>query len=118
MRGGVSLSGWAVSFALADNRQNGRDDLDARIARAKAGVARPVRGSVRAENRGWSIAIEFVGMVLVSAAIGYGVDRYAGLGTAPFAMIAMLVLGFAGAVYRAAQDSGSFDADPDNDDKD
>ena len=107
-----------MSFALADNRQNGHDDLDARIARAKAASQRPVRSDTRSENRGWSIAIEFVGMVLVSAAIGYGIDRYAGLGTAPFAMIAMLLLGFAGAVYRTVQDSAKFDANPDSDKKD
>lgn len=107
-----------MSFALADNRQNGRDDLDARIARAQAAVVPPVRGAVRSENRGWSIAIEFIGMVLVSAAIGYGIDRYAGLDTAPFAMIAMLLFGFAGAVYRTAQESATFDADPGNDKKD
>ncbi|MBY0581960.1 MAG: AtpZ/AtpI family protein [Sphingomonas sp.] len=107
-----------MSFALADNRQNGHDDLDARIARAKAEHQRPSSANSMAETRGWSIAIEFVGMVLVAAAIGYGVDTYANLGTRPFAMIGMLVLGFAGAVYRAVQDSSQFDATPDNDMKD
>ncbi len=102
-----------MSFALADNRQNGHDDLDARIARAKAGAQRPSNPNSMAETRGWSVAIEFVGMVLVSAAIGYGIDTYTGLGTKPFAMIGMLVLGFAGAVYRAAQTSATFDAVPD-----
>ncbi len=107
-----------MSFALADNRHNGHDDLDARIARAKAEHQRPSSAKRLAETRGWSVAIEFVGMVLVSAAIGYGIDTYAGLGTRPFAMIGMLVLGFAGAVYRAVQDSPQFDAAPDNDLKD
>ena len=107
-----------MGFALADNRQNGHDDLDARIARAKAEHARPSAKDKLAETRGWSVAIEFVGMVLVSAAIGYGIDTYAGLGTRPFAMIAMLVLGFAGAVYRTVQDSRQFDAAPDNDKED
>lgn len=107
-----------MSFALADNRHNGHDDLDARIARAKAEHQRPSSAKRLAETRGWSVAIEFVGMVLVSAAIGYGIDTYTGLGTRPFAMIGMLVLGFAGAVYRAVQDSPQFDAAPDNDLKD
>jgi len=107
-----------VSFTLADERQNGHDDLDARIARAKAGSTRPRPADAMAETRGWSVAIEFVGMVLVSAAIGYGIDTYAGLGTKPFAMIGMLVLGFAGAVYRAMQSSTQFDALPGNDKKD
>ena len=103
-----------MSFALADNRHNGHDNLDARIARAKAEHERPVAADKRAETRGWSVAVEFVGMVLVSAAIGYGIDTYAGLGTKPFALIAMLLLGFAGAVYRAVQESSQFDATPDN----
>lgn len=102
-----------MSIALADDRQNGVDDLDARIARARAERQRPAASDAMAETRGWSIAIEFVGMVLVSAAIGYGIDSAAG--TRPWVMIGMLVLGFAGAVYRAAQGSAQFDADPDSD---
>jgi len=104
-----------VIFAVADNRQNGPDDLDARIARAKAEHVRSGPSDAMAETRGWSVAIEFVGMVLVSTAIGYGIDNYAGLGTRPWAMIFMLVLGFAGAVYRAMQASSQFDAEPDSD---
>lgn len=99
--------------ALADTRQNGPDDLDARIARARA--AHSVRGSAadaRAESRGWAIGIEFVGVVLVSAALGWAFDRYAGFGTRPWAMIFMLVLGFAAGVYRALKTSAQFDADP------
>ncbi|MGJ3647271.1 AtpZ/AtpI family protein [Sphingomonas sp. GlSt437] len=103
-----------MGFALADDRQNGSDDLSARIARAKAAAERPAVGDKIAETRGWSVAIEFVGMVLVSAAIGYGIDTYAGLGTKPFALIGMLLLGFAGAVYRAIQESPQFDVDSGN----
>ena len=97
---------------MADHRQPG-DDLDSRIARAKAehGVGATSAES-KAENRGWAIGIEFVGVVLVSAAIGWGVDTYAGLGTKPWVMIGMLVLGFAAGVYRAAKTSAQFDANP------
>lgn len=103
-----------MSIALADDRHNGLDDdLGARIARAKAENQRPAAVDAMAETRGWSVAIEFVGMVLVAAAIGYGIDGYAG--TRPFVMIGMLVLGFAGAVYRAAQASSQFDAEPGSD---
>lgn len=107
-----------MSFALADNRHNGHDDLDARIARAKAEHARPAASSKIAENKAWSVAIEFVGLVLVSAGIGYAFDTYAGFGTRPFAMIAMLLLGFAGGVYRAVKSSSQFDGTLDNDLKD
>lgn len=103
---------------MADDRQNGHDDLSARIARAKAEHA-PGQGSAAtaAENQGWAVGIEFVGMVLVAAAIGWAIDAYAGLGTRPWAMVIMLVLGFAGGVYRAAKMSRRFDAEPDQDDR-
>lgn len=98
---------------MADDRQTGPDDLDARIARAKAEHGRGVSSAEgRAESRGWAIGIEFVGVVLVSAAIGWGIDSYAGLGTRPWAMIVLLVLGFAAGVRRAMQTSAQFDVDP------
>lgn len=87
------------------------DDLDKRIADAKAANERGLSTPEgRAESRGWAIGIEFVGVVLVSAFIGWGIDRLAG--TAPWAMIALLILGFAAGVYRAAKTSAQFDADP------
>ena len=98
---------------MADDRQNGPDDLAARIARAKAehAIAGP-SAAAASENKGWAIGIEFVGMVLVATAIGWGIDNYAGLGTKPWAMIIMLVFGFAAGVYRAVQTSSQFDANP------
>ena len=98
---------------MADDRQNGPDNLAARIARAKA--EHDVTGKSAAttsENKGWAIGIEFVGLVLVSTAIGWGIDNYTGLGSKPWAMIIMLVFGFAAGVYRAMQTSSQFDADP------
>jgi ATP synthase protein I len=95
---------------LADNRQN--DDLDARIAKAKAEHntgATSAQGA--SESRGWAIGIEFIGVVLVSALIGWAIDHYTGLGTAPWAMIVMLVLGFIAGVYRAMKTSSQFDAE-------
>ncbi len=88
------------------------DTLDARIAAAKQANARPSTADAQAEGRGWAVGIEFVGTVLVSALIGWLVDRYAGLGTAPWAMIAFLLLGFAAGTRRAMQTSKQFDADP------
>ncbi len=66
-------------------------------------------GEGAAESRGWAVGIEFVGTVLVSAAIGYFIDRAAG--TRPWVMIALLVLGFVAGVYRAQKTSAQFDAD-------
>ena len=63
----------------------------------------------QSESRGWAIGIEFVGVVLVSTAIGWGIDHYL-LDSAPWAMIAMLVLGFVAGVYRASKTTAQFDA--------
>lgn len=97
---------------MTDQRPDGPDDLDRRIADAKAAQSHGgiSRAEGRAESRGWAIAVEFVGLVLVCAFIGYMIDRFAG--TAPWVMIGMLVLGFVGGVYRAQKTSAQFDADP------
>jgi ATP synthase protein I len=102
--------------ALADDRQNRPDELDARIARAKteAGIG-VTNNAARAEGRGWAIGIEFVGAVLVSAALGWAIDTYAGLGTRPWAMVVLLLLGFAAGTRRAMQTSAQFDADTSGD---
>jgi len=97
---------------LGDEHHNQRDALDARIAAAKAANARPVAADAQAEGRGWAVGIEFVGAVLVSALIGWLFDRYAGLHSAPWGMIVMLVLGFAAGTMRAARTSRQFDTDP------
>ena len=97
---------------MADDRTTEQDALDARIAAAKAASTRVGAADGRAEGRGWAIGIEFVGTVLVSALIGWLIDRFAGLGTAPWAMILLLVLGFAAGTRRAMQTSKQFDADP------
>lgn len=97
---------------MADNRQS--EELDRRIADAKAANARGASSDeARAESRGWAVGIEFVGAVLVSGLLGWLIDRYAGLGTAPWAMIILLVLGFAAGTRRAITTSAQFDADPD-----
>ncbi len=97
-------------FALADDRQN--DDLDRRIADAKAQIEKPVTAAQgAAESRGWAVAVEFVGVILISAFIGFAIDRWSGLGTTPWVMVGMLMFGFAAGVYRAMKTSAQFDAD-------
>jgi ATP synthase protein I len=101
---------------LADNRQTGPDELDRRIAEAKAAQSRGISDAQgRSESRGWAIGIEFVGTVLVSGLIGWLIDKHAGLGTAPWAMIVLLLLGFAAGTRRAMKTSAQFDAEPSND---
>jgi ATP synthase protein I len=97
---------------LADDRITKDDALDARIAAAKAANARQATADSQAEGRGWAVGIEFVGAVLVSAAIGWGIDKLAGTG--PWAMIVLLLLGFAAGTRRAMTTSNQFDADPDS----
>lgn len=97
---------------MAEEHEHHRDALDERIAAAKAANTRPMAADGAAEGRGWAVAIEFVGVVLVSAALGWLIDTYAGLGTKPWAMIVLLVLGFVAGTRRAMQTSKQFDADP------
>ena len=94
----------------------GGEDLDRRISEAETKHSRGVTNAEgRAETRGWAIGIEFVGAVLVSGFIGWAIDNWADLGTSPWGMIVMLVLGFAAGVRRAMKTSAEFDTDPGND---
>jgi ATP synthase protein I len=94
----------------------GGDELDRRIAEAQAKHERGITAAEgRAETRGWAVGIEFVGAVLVSGFIGWAIDNWAGLGTRPWGLVVMLVLGFAAGTRRAMQTSAEFDTDPGND---
>lgn len=97
---------------MSDDRNNEGDALDARIAAAKRANERSGAADARAEGRGWAVGIEFVGTVLVSAFLGWLIDRFAG--TAPWVMIILLLLGFAAGTRRAMATSKQFDADPDS----
>jgi ATP synthase protein I len=99
---------------LADDRQPSDDDLSRRIQDAKAAHDRGISNAEgRAEGRGWAVGIEFVGAVLVSTFLGWLIDRFAG--TAPWAMIILLILGFAAGTRRAMRTSAQFDSDPASD---
>ncbi|GAO39374.1 hypothetical protein SCH01S_29_00620 [Sphingomonas changbaiensis NBRC 104936] len=97
---------------MADDRN--KDELDRRIAKAKAATQHGVTDAEgRAESRGWAIGIEFVGAVLVGAFAGYLLDKW--LGTTPWLMIVLLILGFAAGLRRAMKTSNQYDTDPTND---
>lgn len=100
---------------MTDGRGNDANGLERRIAEAK-GRQRPAMSTAeaRAEGRGWAIGIEFVGTILVSGLIGWAIDHYV-LHSAPWAMIVLLVLGFAAGTRRAMQTSAQFDDTPSND---
>lgn len=106
-----------IGTALADDRRNAEDSLDRRLKDARAGQRHGISAAEgRAESRGWAIGIEFVGTVLVSAFVGWLLDGW--LGTGPWLMIVLLLLGFAAGTRRAMKTSAQFDATPDNDNKD
>jgi ATP synthase protein I len=99
---------------LADDRRTDQDELDRRIARAKAEQRHGASAAEgRAESRGWAIGIEFVGAVLVSGFIGWLIDQWAG--SAPWVMIALLGLGFAAGTRRALRTSQQFNANSTDD---
>ncbi len=102
---------------MTDSSENGGgSNLDRRIAEAQAKHTRGITAAEgRAESRGWAVGIEFVGTVLVSAFIGWGIDRWTGTKT-PWGLIVLLLLGFAAGTRRAMQTSAQFDTDPGNDD--
>lgn len=55
-------------------------------------------GNMSGMAQGLKIASEFIGGILVGAAIGYGVDRL--FGTTPFGLIFFLLVGFAAGVLN------------------
>jgi ATP synthase protein I len=81
------------------------DDLASRIEAAKRGQltqdASQGADSVKNMNglaRGMRIGTEFVAAILVGTGIGFAIDRFAG--TAPWAMLAFLMLGFAAGILN------------------
>jgi ATP synthase protein I len=85
------------------------DALARRIAEARAGEASSKDASKREESQGWSIAVDFVGAMLVGGFVGWLIDKYAGTG--PWALIVMLLLGFATGLRSVLRQQNKFDGD-------
>lgn len=85
-----------------------RDDLDARIAAARAGQSRGVaRGPKPAKGygQGARVLAELIGAPLGGGLVGWLLDRW--LGTAPWLMLVLLVLAIVVAfrnIYRISQE--------------
>ena len=85
-----------------------RDDIDARIAAARAGQSRGVaRGPApaRGYGQGARVLAELIGAPLGGGLIGWLLDRW--LGTAPWLMLVLLVLAVVVAfrnIYRISQE--------------
>ena len=82
-------------------------DLGARIARAQA--QRPAEAAAEQRrqsdmsglSRGFRLASEFAAAIIVGAGLGYLIDMV--LPTRPWAMVAMLLLGFAAGVLNVVR---------------
>ncbi|MCB9993309.1 MAG: AtpZ/AtpI family protein [Hyphomicrobiaceae bacterium] len=60
-------------------------------------------------GRAFRFAAEFVAAIIVGAGIGYGIDLL--LGTRPWAMIVLLLLGFAAGVLNVMRAAAEMNAD-------
>jgi ATP synthase protein I len=78
-------------------------DLDAE-RRERAEEERPARAAGANYAQGFRLASEFVAGILVGAAIGWGIDYFAG--TSPWGMIGFLLLGFAAGVLNVVRAAG------------
>jgi ATP synthase protein I len=96
-----------VSLLVTD--PHGDDALARRIAVARAAEASKRDGSKREESQGWSIAVEFIGAMLVGGLIGWFIDRQ--VGSKPWGLIVMLLLGFATGLRSVLRQQKKFDGE-------
>ena len=75
------------------------DSLARRIAAARAAESNAKDGAKQQENTGFQAASEFVGAMLAGGFIGWFIDRQVGSG--PWGLILMLLLGFATGLYQS-----------------
>ncbi len=102
----------------ADEERDRRlQSLNDRLKKTRA--AEVQESSSRPDNTGFGNALrlssEFVAAILVGAAIGYGIDQLAG--TAPWAMILFMMLGFVAGVLNVMRMAGVM-SDPYRQEKD
>ena len=92
--GYAAAAGFQTTGVLPALGTSNHDDdaLARRIAAARDAEASKRDGAKREESRGWSVAIEFVGAMLVGGLIGWFIDKY--FGTGPWGLIILLLLGF------------------------
>lgn len=83
---------------MAD-RNTDEDSLARRIAAARQAEPGRKDGAKQGENAGWQVASEFIGAMLAGGFIGWFFDRQ--LGTGPWGLIVMLLLGFVTGLYQS-----------------
>ena len=89
------------------------NDLAARIARARGErVVRKqpadVGPGVSGASRAYRLSAEFVAAIIVGAGLGFGIDFLAG--TKPWAMIVLLLVGFAAGVLNVVRATAEMNA--------
>ena len=99
---------------MTDDREEGleqrRAQLGAELATKRAAVREGERGEVRAEEsrKGYAQAMklssEFISAIIVGALLGYLLDRF--VGTAPWGLIILLLLGFCAGVLNVLRAAG------------
>ncbi|GES50324.1 ATP synthase protein I [Rhizobium sp. NBRC 114257] len=99
---------------MTDDRDEGleqrRAQLEAELATKRAAVREDERGEVRAEEsrKGYAQAMklssEFIAAIIVGAVLGYVFDRF--VGTTPWGMIILLLLGFCAGVLNVLRSAG------------
>ena len=92
---------------MANNHDD--DALARRIAAAREAEPSKRDGVKREEGQGWSVALEFVGAMLVGGFLGWFIDRWAGTG--PWAMIILLLLGFVTGLRSVLRQQKTFDGE-------
>jgi len=78
------------------------DELDARLKAARGTAPKPSQGSgmsQRQTNVAYRVLVDMIAGLLVGGFLGYWLDRWTGW--APYSMIAMTLLGFAGGANNA-----------------
>ena len=83
---------------MADQPADG-DSLARRIAAARAAESNAKDGAKAGESAGFQAASEFIGAMLAGGFIGWFFDRQVGSG--PWGLILMLLLGFVTGLYQS-----------------
>lgn len=99
---------------MADDRDEGlekrRAQLGAELANMRSAVGEDEQGEKRAEEsrKGYAQAMklssEFIAAIIVGAGLGWFIDRF--VGTAPWGMIILLLLGFCTGVMNVLRAAG------------
>ncbi|PWE57991.1 F0F1 ATP synthase assembly protein [Metarhizobium album] len=99
---------------MTDNRDDGlearRRRLGAKLAniRKEAHDEKASESSAEANRKGYAMAMklssEFIAAIIVGALLGYLFDRF--VGTAPWGMIVLLLLGFCAGILNVLRSAG------------